>query len=210
MNPSRLLAALLLAIAPVALAEEVRFGLGGRPEFGVDGAFRLPLEIGPLGSESVAALQFDLHFETSQLRFDAVEPGQSALDAAKSSHANALRPGVTRVIIAGLNRNALADGVVAWVRFTSTPGAQPPFSVRLSDVVLSDPFGSAVDAHATPDTLSVNPATSAASASESGSDTVGASAGEVLVRYRALLLATLFIVGAAFVARRPPRKGRAR
>ena len=210
MSPSCLLAALILAIVPAATETEVRFGLGGQPDFGVDGAFRIPLEIGPLGSESVAALQFDLLFEASQLRFDAVEPGQSALDGAKSSHANPLRPGVTRVIVAGLNRNALADGVVAWARFTPAPGAQPPFNVKLSGVVLSDPFGTAVDARATPDTLSVNPATSVALASETGGETVGASAGEILVRYRALLLATLFIVGAAFVARRPPRKGRAR
>ncbi len=210
MSPLCLLAAALLVISPAATEHEVLFGLGDKPEFGAEGAFRVPVVIGPLGSESVAALQFDLLFETNQLRFDSVEPGPSALNGAKSSHANPIKPGVARVIVAGLNRNALVDGVVAWARFSPIPGAQPPFTLRLSGVVLSDPFGTAVDAHATPDTLSVDPVTSVAMATETGVDPHGASVGEMLVRYRALLLATLFIAGAAIVARRPPRKGRAR
>jgi hypothetical protein len=210
MSASSLLAAVLLVIAPAASQPEVGFGLGNQSEFGTDGSIRVPVVIGPLGSESVAALQFDLLFETSQLRFDSVEPGPSALDGSKSTHANPIKPGTARIIVAGLNRNALADGVVAWARFSPAPGAQPPFSVRLSGVVLSDPYGTAVNAHAAPDTLSLDPVASVALASDSGMDSSGASAGEYLIRYRALLLAALFIGGAAFFARRPPRKGRAR
>lgn len=210
MSTSSLLAAVLLVLAPPASQSEVRFGLGTQPEFGTDGSIRVPVVIGPLGGESVAALQFDLLFETSQLRFDTVEPGPSALDASKSTHANPIKPGTARIIVAGLNRNALTDGVVAWARFSPAPGAQPPFSVRLSGVVLSDPYGTAVDAYAAPDTLSLDPVASVALASDSGMDSSGASAGEYLMRYRALLLAALFIGGAAFFARRPPRKGRAR
>ena len=37
MSPSCLLAALILAIVPAATETEVRFGLGGQPDFGVDG-----------------------------------------------------------------------------------------------------------------------------------------------------------------------------
>ncbi len=210
MSASSLLAAMLLVLAPAASQPEVRFGLGSQPEFGTDGSIRVPVVIGPLGAESVAALQFDLLFETSQLRFDSVEPGASAVDGSKSTHANPIKPGTARIIVAGLNRNALADGVVAWARFSPAPGAQPPFSVQLSGVVLSDPYGTAVDAHAAPDTLSLDPVASVALATETGVDSHGASAGEYLMRYRALLLAALFIGGAAFFARRPPRKGRAR
>ncbi len=210
MSASYLLAAMLVALAPAAPAPEVRFGLGSQPEFGPEGAVRVPVVIGPVGAESVAALQFDLLFDTSQLRFEAVEPGPSATDGAKSSHANPLKPGTVRVIVAGLNRNVLADGVVAWARFAPTPGVQPPFTIRLSGVVLSDPYGTAVEAHAAPDTLTVDPVASVATASETGVDAGGASAAELLVRYRALLLAALFIGGATIVARRPPRKGRAR
>ena len=210
MSASSMLAAMLLVLAPAASQPEVRFGLGDESEFGTDGSVRVPVVIGPLGAESVAALQFDLLFETNQLRFDGVEPGPSAVDGSKSTHANPIRPGTARIIVAGLNRNALANGVVAWARFSPAPGAQPPFSVRLSGVVLSDPYGTAVDVHTAPDTLSLDPVASVALASDSGVDSSGASAGEYLMRYRALLIAALFIGGAAFFARRPPRKGRAR
>ncbi len=210
MSASSLLAAMLLVVAPAVSEPDVRLGLGTQPEFSAEGTLRVPVVIGPLGAESVAALQFDLLFETSQLRFDSVEPGPSALDGSKSTHANPIKPGIARIIVAGLNRNALADGVVAWVRFSPAPGAQPPYTVRLSGVVLSDPYGTAVDAHAAPDTLSLDPVASVALASDSGVDSSGASTGEYLMRYRALLVAALFIGGAAFFARRPPRKGRAR
>lgn len=204
------LTAAMLLLAPAVNDGSVTLGLGSQPEFSAESSFRVPVSIGPLGEAGVAALQFDLQFQASQLRFGGVEAGSSAQTAEKSAQSNPLKPGTIRVIVAGLNRNTLTDGVIAWARFTPVPGAHPPFTVSLASVVLSDPFGTAVEAHAGPDTLVIDPLASVATASDTQADAEGATAGELLLRYRALLLAALFIGGAALIARRQPRKGRAR
>lgn len=208
MIASSLLAAALLALAPVAAPPEVKLGLGAKPEFGADGSIRVPVVLGPLREESVAALQFDLTFEATQLQFSAVEAGPSAVDASKTAQANPLKSGTARVIIAGLNRNALADGIVAWLRFSPVPGAHAPFILGIGGTVLSDPFGTAVGVHTSPDTLTLDPGAAVALTSDTGR---GASTGiELLLRYRALLFAAILVGGTVYVARRSPKKGRAR
>jgi hypothetical protein len=210
MNLKCTLALLLLVVLPATAQSGVKLGLGAKPDFGADGTIRVPIVLGASGPESIAALQLDFTFETAQIQFTAVEAGASALSAAKSAHANPLAPGTARVIIAGLNRNAIPEGIVAWVRFSPAPGAVPPFVLGVGATVLSDPYGNAVEVDTIPDTLTLDPGASLALTSDSGREQNASTGIELLLRYRALLFASVLVGGAVYLARRAPRKGRAR
>lgn len=206
---STLLLAILVLSVPGAAQPEVTLGLGANSQFSKDGTVSIPVTLSPGTENGIAALQFEIAFNPAQLQFTAVEPGQSAIDAAKSTHASALRPGTARFIVAGLNRNVMGNGVIAWIRFATLPGSTPPFTTTVSGVVLSDPYGNAVDAHVNPDTLTIDPAASIALTSDTRPDVSGSGA-DLLVRYRALIFAALLVMGAMYLARRAPRKGRVR
>lgn len=208
MNSVRLIAVGILVLAAAQVQSEGRIGLGAEPEFNSDGSIQVPVLLIPPAGESVAALQFDLAFEATQLQLAGAEAGSTALDASKSVHVNPLKPGTTRVIVAGLNRNALAEGTVAWARFTPAPGARPPFIVGLSGAILSDPFGTAVSVYTSPDTLTLDPGTALALATDIGRGTP--SRVELLLRYRALIFASVLVGGALYMSRRRPKKGRVR
>lgn len=210
MIPSTLLAAALLMLAPAANPPEARLGLGAQPEFGAGGEIRVPVVLAAPREDGVAALQFDLAFDTAQLAFMSVEAGPSSVAAEKLAQANPLRAGTARVIIAGLNRNALADGIVAWAHFSPAPGAHPPFKLGLGGTVFSDPSGNAIDVETSPDTLTLDPAANVALASDTGAGNDSPSGMEMLIRYRALVFASILVGGTLLLARRAPRKGRIR
>lgn len=208
MIASTLLSAAMLVLA--ATQPEARLGLGAQPEFKDGGEIRVPIILSAPREDGVAALQFDLTFEASRLKFQSAEVGSASTAAEKLVQANPLKTGAARVIIAGLNRNTIADGIVAWAVFTPVPGAQPSCSVGIAGTIFSDPYGNPVAVQTSPDTLTLDPAANVALATDTGAQNTSQSGVDMLIRYRALVFASIMVGGTMFLARRAPRKGRVR
>ena len=106
---------------------------------------RLPITLLSAGGESVAALQFDVTFDSAQLSVVQVWPGEAATVAGKTVSANEISAGNYRIIVSGFNLDAIPDGTIASVCFSApasaAPGQQP---VDMADAVLSDPLGVSV------------------------------------------------------------------
>lgn len=109
---------------------------------------RLPVTLALSPGEEVGGLQFDLVFDANALGLQEVATGPAAKAASKDVFSSPLSSGRVRVLIAGLNQNTIADGVVADAFFEVAARARAgshPIAVR--SVVLSDPFGNAVPTH---------------------------------------------------------------
>jgi hypothetical protein len=126
----------------------------GTADFGDAGEVTVPIRLVPGPGEEVASLQFDLQYETNLLIFQAASTGQTAKAAEKMVHHKETSPGKLRIILAGLNQNALEAGVVVECRFQRAESAPIYLSPSLKNAVLSDPFGSKVPAVLTPDAAS--------------------------------------------------------
>lgn len=110
----------------------------------------MPVNLVSTSGEAVAAMQFDVQFSSSRFPASAVTAGPAATASGKDVRANTLGPGRVRCIVAGLNRDAIPDGVA--VNLTLSPAVDAPdgaYLVRLENVVLADP-----DAQSVPATVS--------------------------------------------------------
>jgi len=106
---------------------------------------RIPVVLDVGSGERVGGLQFDLSFDTDVVSLKGVVVGAAAKDARKDIYFSPLPSGSARVIVAGLNQNEIASGLVAEAIFAvPTDVAQGEWAVRLGGVVLSDPFGNRV------------------------------------------------------------------
>ena len=93
-------------------------------------------------SEQVSDMQFDLAFNDEHLEFVNAEIGPAASAANKTLQSNQLEPGVVRLVISGLNQNAIPDGVVAKTSFAlSETAPNEKFVLDAENVILSDPTG---------------------------------------------------------------------
>ncbi len=119
-------------------------GAGGTPQLRLGSAsgqcgetVTLPLTLVTNGG-SVASLQVDLGF-AAPLTFSAVAAGTAA-EAAGKSVSGIATAGGARIVVVGLNQNAIGDGIVATVTLgigsAATAGTYP---VTLSGVVAADP-----------------------------------------------------------------------
>lgn len=101
--------------------------------------------------EAVAGVQFEISFDPARLTLQGMEAGDSARTAGKLLSTNPVGPGRHRVIIAGLNQTAIADGPIL-LASVSASGNVPPgrYPVAIENAVLSDPSGHKVPVHATP------------------------------------------------------------
>lgn len=63
-------------------------------------------------NEALTGMQFDLEYDAESLEVR-VEAGAAAVKAGKNLQSAVLQTGKQRILIVGLNRNTLADGVVA-------------------------------------------------------------------------------------------------
>ena len=63
--------------------------------------------------DQVAAMQFDVLFDPTEVAITAVNAGPASSDAGKVVASNLLAPGRMRVLIFGLNQNVIGDGIVA-------------------------------------------------------------------------------------------------
>jgi hypothetical protein len=110
----------------------------------------LNIELRSAPGEAVAGVQFELAFAPHALSLQGMEAGPSATAAGKLLSTNPVAAGRHRVIIAGLNQTAIADGPVVLLSITVTSAAPGTFPVAIENVVLSDPAGKRVPAQATP------------------------------------------------------------
>jgi hypothetical protein len=90
----------------------------------------------------VGGIQMDVEFDPSALEIASVKAGEAAAQANKTVSSNPLSDGVRRVIVAGLNQNAISDGIVVILSFnikaTAAAGAYP---VLLTELQLVNPDG---------------------------------------------------------------------
>lgn len=200
----------LVMVAAVAPGATLGLGEGGSV-VGAD-QVQIPVRLDVGADEAVAGFQFDLHFDARLIQFDRAESGPVTVAAEKSAHANVIRPGLLRVVVAGFNQNAIAAGDVIGLHFSSTDMEREAAALRLSDVILSDPFGMALPVVVVPDTLIVSGGTAHAvtAATTATAVTTSPHDGFVLYRYRAVVFAAIVVGLTMLFARAKPKKGRAR
>jgi len=102
----------------------------------------VPVSLSSGSGEQVAAIQFDILFDSAILVLSDATVGPAASSAGKDISFSTVEPGKARVIIAGLNQNVMSDGIIANALFNvnrSAPGGEE--SLLLSGVLLSDPNG---------------------------------------------------------------------
>jgi len=129
---------------------------------------RLPVTLALGPGEKVGGLQFDLVFDANALELQEVATGPAAKAASKDVFSSPLSSGRVRVLIAGLNQNTIADGVVADAFFEVASRARAgSLPVAVKSVVLSDPFGNAVPAKRADGAITVRGQDPAAPAQES-------------------------------------------
>ncbi len=137
-------ATIVLLLGNASFAATVSVGhVTAGPEHG--GA-ALPLHLDPYLSEEVSAVLVDIAFDSNSLTLSEAIPGPAAAAAGKSVNVVEFSPGVVRVIVAGLNQEAMYEGVVAEVSLLFSPGIPPGFHpVSLGYTELSDPYGSRLE-----------------------------------------------------------------
>ncbi len=109
----------------------------------------LPVSLTASQGEEVSAIQFTVVFDSGTLDLPEVVLGPAAQAAGKEIQTNPVSAGKVQVLIAGLNQDAIADGVVASALFDVDAGAAPDsYVVMLESLSLSDPFGAPLDADA--------------------------------------------------------------
>jgi len=97
------------------------------------------------GSTGVATLQFDLGF-SALLTHSSTATGAAAAAAGKSASASTIGGGI-RILIFGLNQNAIGAGAVAVVSLNIAAGATPgSVPITISNIVASDSLGGNVAA----------------------------------------------------------------
>ena len=149
MTNRRLQTAVILSAVLIALAADAGAArlMLGEPVPGADGATTiLPIVLNPAPGEEVAGLQCDILLNGTGLSHVKTEIGPAGQDAAKTLSANLVGPSKVRILLIGLNQNAMAEGVVANVLLESVNGAGSPKNASLDSVILSDPFGTRIPA----------------------------------------------------------------
>ena len=107
------------------------------------GQWNVPIRLNDGGD--VSSLQFDLHFPNEQLTVADVTTGGAASSTNKGASFNVVRPGVLRVIVAGMNQLSIGDGVVANVAFKAADTAtEGKVFLRVRDTVAATGGGNPV------------------------------------------------------------------
>jgi len=107
------------------------------------------------GSTGVSTVQFDLTFP-STLAYVSTTTGSAATAAGKSASGSAIAGGV-RVLIFGLNQNAIGTGPVAIVRLNIQAGAPAgTITVSIGNIAASDPLAAPVAVGGSNGSVTVN------------------------------------------------------
>jgi len=98
------------------------------------------------GSDEVAALQFDLHFDESRFALVEVQTGAAAAAAGKQALYSDVLGSGARVMVTGLNQAVMPDGEVARVVLAPLDGPDGAATLEMGGPVVSDPFGNPIEA----------------------------------------------------------------
>jgi uncharacterized protein (TIGR03437 family) len=94
--------------------------------------------------QALSAIQFDVSYQSQALVFSISPIGTLAIQG-KSVWTSSAQPGLERILIVGLNQNALIDGVLATLSIQVTGGASPGvYPLGLTNAIASDPTGGPV------------------------------------------------------------------
>jgi predicted RecA/RadA family phage recombinase len=96
------------------------------------------------GGAQISAVASDIGYNTSLLENPRVAIGPAGSAAGKEVNSSTPSTGVFRIMVVGLNNNAIGDGIVAYLTFaiksTATPGDTPLNNIPTA----SDPYGNPV------------------------------------------------------------------
>lgn len=112
------------------------------------------------GDTPPAAVQWTIRYSTDAIVSIDVIPGSAANDAAKLLLCNPT-PGVITCIVYGINRSAIAGGVMATLAVTLAPDVTGSAAIALTDTVSADLSGSALATAASGGAIDVTPDTAA-------------------------------------------------
>jgi hypothetical protein len=123
---------------------------------GISTAVSLDMSLINDPGDTVAGGQVDVVFDSDVMTLIGVTAGTAATSAGKSVSYSALERGVVRLIVAGMNLNAIGDGDLAQFEFVlagGMPGGD--YAIDLDGLVLSNAYGMAVASAAAPSVINV-------------------------------------------------------
>lgn len=136
-------AALFCATAAQAAGVRAGAALGAPGQAGVE----VPVTLAPGAGEAVAGMQFDVVYAAGIFPEAHAEAGPVAVAAGKLVFWSAPESGRLRVIVAGLNQEAMGEGVAVRLVFSVSEDApENAYLLVLENVLLSDPGGRSVPA----------------------------------------------------------------
>ena len=115
----------------------------------------LNVNFNPNGS-LVSALQFDISLPRG-ISYKSIGAGLSAVSADKTVDANMVSGNVLRVIVFGLNKNAIASGHLATIKFSVVSSASSgTYPITFSNITASDPEATSVATDGISSSLVIN------------------------------------------------------
>jgi hypothetical protein len=133
---------LLLLAGSASRAQAATVALGEASAVSGQTGVALPLSLTVSAGELVSALVFDVHFDATVAQWQSVVPEPAVSALGKQVETHVVAPGHIRLVVYGLNRQVLADGVIAQcllgVRSSAAPGSS---LVSLRDGLGTNPDG---------------------------------------------------------------------
>ena len=86
------------------------------------GTVELPVTLATAGTAAASGFQTDLGFDAAKLSYVSARVGEKSVAAAKGLSSSVLANGQIRLLVSGVNQNAIATGTVAYVSFKLTSG----------------------------------------------------------------------------------------
>lgn len=128
----------------VPAAHAVSFSVG-KPSGSAGGNIVVPVNINASSSEVASTLQFDIAYDPSKVTPIEVATGAAAKDVDKAASYNIVKPGLLRVVEAGMNQRPVTSGSIADITFKPVE-AEPTgkINLKLSNTVVADGSGSPV------------------------------------------------------------------
>jgi hypothetical protein len=119
----------------------------------------IPVSIASIGGSAAAALNFDVAFDQTRLAINpaAVACAASCQAAGKSAAAALPAPGVLRIIVFGLNTNAIPDGELVRLPFVIVGGASGCAELICQNVTVSDPDAGEIPAICLEGAIQISP-----------------------------------------------------
>lgn len=105
----------------------------------------VPLTLAISSNEKIAALQVDIGLDPNTMKLTGIAAGPAAAAAKKEVNCSPQTNGSVRIIIAGMNQNVMAGGVVATMTFRIKKDSQKgTLPLTLSGPLAADPVGATV------------------------------------------------------------------